>query len=121
MFFETLLQSKIFLCTMYFGILGGICLTAIKMLQKVFSKKVFVIVGDILLSLVFAVLFLSCINIFNFGCFRLYELIGFVLGIVLEQISLNNLVEKFLNLIYTLTRKFCQRLKKSKIFGKIVK
>lgn len=121
MFFETLLQSNIFLCCLYFGIVAGIYLTIKKMLQKIFSHKVFVFIGDILFFVVCLLLFLICINTFNFGVFRFYEILGFVLGVILEQISLNKLVEKFLNMLYNITRKFCQWLKKSKIFGKIAK
>lgn len=122
MLYETLLQSKIFLCTMYFGLICGILLTVKKGLDRLFkNNKVIVIITDIILFIIATLLFLICINVFNYGEFRLYELLSFVVGIVLEQISLNKLVEKTLHLLYNLLCKLITKLKKTKIFGKVLK
>ena len=122
MLYETLLQGKIFLCAFYFGLVCGIFLTAKKGIDKLFkNNKVVVIITDILMFIFAALLFLVCINLFNFGEFRLYELVGFALGIVLEQISLNKIVEKTLFLLYNFLVKLIKKLKKIKIFGKVLK
>lgn len=122
MLYETLLQSKIFLCALYFGILCGIFLTAKNGADKLFkNKKAIVIVTDILFFVVAAILFLTCINLFNFGEFRLFELLGFALGIVLEQISVNKIVEKAFKMLYTLFAKMFAKLKNTKIFKRVFK
>lgn len=122
MLFETLLQGKIFACTIYFGIIGGIFLTAKIFLDLLLKKNKYVlIITDIAVCIVLAFLFLVCINTFNYGEFRFYELLGFLLGIILEQISLNKLVEKFLNMIYTMLTKVWKRLRTTKIFQALAK
>ena len=122
MLFETLLQGKIFLCTLYFGLVCGILLTIKKIVDRSLkNKKVIVIITDVLSFVLSTVLFLICINLFNFGEIRLYEVVGFVTGIILQQISLDKLVEKFLQMLYNIIVKLFAKLKKSKIFGKVLK
>ena len=122
MLYQTLLQGEIFLCALYFGLVCGIALTAKKGFVKLLkNNKIVVIATDILFFLVATFLFLICINLFNYGEFRLYELAGFSLGVFLEQISLNKIVEKTLHLIYNLFVKLITKLKKTKIFGKVLK
>ena len=122
MLYETLLQGKMFLCLLYFGIVCGIFLTAKKLCEKTFkNKKNVVIIFDILFMLVFSAIFIFAKTKFCYGEFRLYEVVAFVLGIWLQQISLNNLVEKFFKMSYTLLVKIFCKLKKTKLFGKIFK
>lgn len=122
MLYETLLQGKIFLCAIYFGLVCGIFFTIKKRLDNLFKKNKFVVlINDILIFVVATALFLICINLFNYGEFRLYELVGFACGIVLEQISLNKIVEKILQILYNLFNKLFTKLKKSKLFGKVIK
>ena len=122
MLFETLLQGKIFLCTLYFGLVCGISLTAKNVVDKMFKQnKIIVIATDIVFFAIATILFLICINLFNFGEFRLYELIGFALGVWLEQISLNKIVEKIFNMIYNVFVKLIKKLKQIKLFAKVLK
>jgi hypothetical protein len=122
MLYETLLQGKIFLCAVYFGLIAGIFLTAKKIVDGAFKKsKIAVLVTDIVFCVLCAILFLICINIFNFGEFRLFELLGYALGIALEQFSLNKIVEKIFQMLYTFFIKVASWLKKSKLFGKVLK
>lgn len=122
MLFETLLQDQIFFCTIYFGIICGIFLTVKNIIDNVFKKNKYVlIITDIIISIIFTALFLICINVFNYGQFRLFEVFGFMLGVIIEQISLNKIVEKFLKIIYNIFIKVFYKLKKTKIFQKIIK
>ena len=122
MLFETLLQGKIFLCCLYFGILCGIVLGIKNLVDLTFKKNKFVlIITDIAFLSISAILFVICINVFNFGEFRLFELLAFALGIVIEQKTINNLVEKFLILIYNFFTKILCKLKQTKLFAKIFK
>lgn len=122
MLFETLLQGKIFLCTLYFGLVCGIFLTAKKVVDNMFKKNKFAVMAtDIIFFAIATILFLICINVFNFGEFRLYELIGFALGVWLEQISLNKIVEKFFNMVYNILTKIFKKLKQTKLFARVLK
>lgn len=122
MLYETLLQGKMFLCLLYFGILCGIFLSIKKLIDKTLkNNKVIVIVTDIIFMLFASIIFVFAKIKYCYGQFRIFELLSFSLGIYLQQISINNLVEKILNMSYTLfIRVFC-KLKKTKIFSKIFK
>ena len=122
MLYETLLQGLMFLCFLWFGIVCGFFLSGIKLLEKIFKhKKIAVVVFDIAFMIVFSLLFVFAKTIICYGEFRIFEVLRFCLGIFLEQISLNNLVEKFLNLSYTLLGKVFAKLKHTKLFAKIFK
>lgn len=122
MMFETLLQGKIFLAFVFFGAICGIVFSIKKLIDKSFkNNKITTVATDIIFMLVFSAIFIFAKNVYAYGEFRLYLALAYCLGIVWEQISLNYLVEKFLNMSYNLfTRLFC-KLKKFKIFSKIFK
>ena len=122
MLYETLLQGKMLLCFLYFGILCGIVLSIKKLLDKTFKQNKFVIVLTDILIMVFATfIFLYAKIKYCYGEFRIYMPLSFCLGIYLQQISINNLVEKFLKIVYNLFVKLFCKLKKTKLFGKILK
>ena len=122
MIFETLLQGKIFLCFVFFGAICGMIFSAKKLIDKSLKKRKFVVVTtDILFMILFSVIFIFAKTMFAFGEFRLYMLIAFATGSIWEQISLDFLVEKFLKMSYNLSVKIFCRLKKTKLFGKILK
>lgn len=122
MLYETLLQGKMFLVLLYFGLVCGIFLTIKKLICKTFKQnKILVIIGDVVFCVIASFVFLIAKNIFCYGEFRLFELLAFSLGIFVEQISINNLVEKILNLFYTLLVKIFCKIKKSKFGSKIFK
>ncbi len=122
MLYSTLLQGKMFLVMIYFGILCGIALTAKKIGDR-FTKnnKIFVTITDVAFWMLCSIVFIFVKITFCYGEFRLFELLAFSLGILLEQISLNNLVEKVLKVLYNLSCKIFCNLKKLKFFGKIFK
>lgn len=122
MLYETLLQSKIFLCLAYFGIISGIFLSAFNIVNKATKNNKFVIItNDIIFCCIASMLFLFAITKFNYGEFRIYELIGFSFGIIIQQISLNKIVEKILHWVYNVFVKVFCKLKKTKMFIKILK
>ena len=122
MLYETLLQGKIFLFTFYFGIVASLFFeTKFLLLKPLKGNKIFNIIFEILAMIFSAFIFWYCILKYNYGIFRLYELVGFCLGIAAEYFSLHKLLEKNLNLIYNLTRKLFEKIKKIRFFRKIVK
>lgn len=122
MLYETLLQFKMLLVMIYFGVTCGIMLTIKNLMCKtVKQNKVVVILTDVLFCIVSTFVFLYAETTFCYGEFRLFELLSFCLGIFIEQISINNLVEKFLKLIYNLSVKIFCKVKKTKLYKKIFK
>lgn len=122
MLFETLIQGKLLFCFIYFGILCGILLSIKNLLDKTFkNKKLVIILTDLFFVLLSTLIFVYAKIKYNYGEFRIYQVLGFALGIVLQQISLNKLVEKVLIVCYNFTIKIFCKLKQTKIFSKILK
>lgn len=126
MLYETLLQGQIFLCVLYFGLITGIIFEAKKLIEKALSEnKVVCFVLDLVFMCVASIIFIIAKNVANFGEFRLYLIVSFVLGIVLEHITIGFLVEKFFLLVYNWVRKLTRRMfaykPKSKFMQKLLK
>ncbi len=85
------------------------------------QNKVIIIVTDILIMVFATFTFLYAKIKYCYGEFRFYMPLSFCLGIYLQQISINNLVEKILNMIYNFIVKIFCKLKKTKLLGKILK
>lgn len=126
MLYETLYQGQIFLVVLYFGLLAGIVFEAKNIVENAFGKnKIICAVLDTAFMLVSSLLFIFAKNLANYGEFRIYLLIAFVLGIILEHISIGFLVEKFFVGVYNITKKigrkiFCYK-PKSKFMQKLLK
>lgn len=121
MLFETLKQSYIFLGSIYFGLLLGIIKNIINQIIKVCkNNKIVTLILDLIFMLIFSFLFIFCINIVNFGEFRVYLLIGFILGFVLEIKTLGFLVDFVLKKIYTFIKFVYSKLLNFKFFKRIL-
>ena len=75
----------------------------------------------------FCVYFIGASFVFVIACninnniFSFYEIIGFVIGTLLQKISCGNLIAKFFDMLYNKFTKILARLKKSKLGSKIFK
>lgn len=114
MLFETLKQFYIALGTIYFGLLAGIFKDISNFIKKPINSKVLKNILDVITVIVFSLLFILCINVVNFGEIRLYLLVVFLLGYVLERISLGNLVDFILDKVYNLCKVFISKISKLK-------
>ena len=122
MLYETLLQTKMLFVMLYFGIICGIFLTIKNLICKAMKQnKIIVLTSDIVFCAISTFVFLFAKIMFCYGEFRLFEPLSFCLGIFLEQISINNLVEKILCLIYNIFVKVFGKIKKTKLGKKIFK
>lgn len=101
MLFESLKQGYIFFGSVYFGLIIGIiydfCKFNVRLLK---NKKVAQIIFDCFFSIAFVLLFFMCLNVVYFGEFRLFVLISFTLGFVLEQKNLGFLVDFIIKKLY---------------------
>lgn len=121
MLFETLKQSYIFLGVVYFGILAGILKDIISFIQTLFNnKKLINFILDLIFSIGAIFLLITCLNVVNYGEFRFYLLISFIIGYVLERISIGFLVDFILKKLYNLTIKIVNKLSKTKFFKRIL-
>ncbi len=119
MLYETLLQGAIFLTLFYFGLFCGVFFEVKKMLDKMFKHWTLILITDILFFIISAFLFVFAENLFNYGEFRLYLLLAFVLGAFIEHFSVGFLVEKFFIIIYNLINRVIYLLKNK--FKKVFK
>ncbi len=79
----------IFVCA---GILSGVIYDLLYIFKVVTRHNVLVVnVIDFLCCIVSGFVFIYCIFKFEFGLFALFEVIGFVCGLVFEQIIIKNL------------------------------
>lgn len=122
MLYETLLQWEIFLCMLYYGILCGMVFEAKKLIENAFLKNKYIcIVLDILFMFISALLFITSMNAFNYGEFRLFLLISFVIGGYTEHIFIGFIVEKFFKMVYNIFTRLLKRLKSYRPKNKFIK
>ncbi len=111
MLHETLLQGQVFLCMLYFGLWCGILFELKNIIEKTFfNNKIICVILDTCFVAISSVIFVLGKNIVNFGEFRLFLLLSFCFGAILEHFSIGFLVEKLFNLIYTNVIKFFKLL-----------
>lgn len=121
MLFETLKQSYIFLGCLYFGLIAGILKEVSVFVINLFKKnKIITFIIDLIYMLVFSLLFILCINIVNYGEFRVYLLLGYILGYILERKSLGFLVDFIIKKIYTFIKFIYNKLIKIKFIKRII-
>lgn len=119
MLFETLKQFYISLGAIYFGLVAGIIKDIINFFRKPIKNKVVQNILDFVLVLIFSFLFVICINIINFGEFRFYLLIVFIVGFIIERMSLGFLVDFVLEKVYNFFVKLIKILAKTKFIKRI--
>lgn len=120
MLFETLKQGYIFLGCLYFGLILGIFFDFCKFNVKLFKNKFIIqLIFDIIFSICAVIIFFYCLNIVNFGEFRIFVLFSFILGFIIEQKNLGFLVDFVFQKIYNFLRKIFEKLSKTKFIKRI--
>lgn len=121
MLFESLKQSYIFFGTIYFGLLAGIFRDfTIFILNLLKKNKIVSIILDLIFSIGFSFLFIICLNVVNFGEFRIYLLLSYILGFILERKTLGFLVDFIFEKIYNFIVKIIKKLSNLKFFKRIL-
>lgn len=117
MLFETLKQSYVFLGAMYFGILLGVCFEILNFCAKILKKtKLVLFLRDLIFSLIATFLFIICTNVVNYGEFRLYIFLAFIVGFILEKISIGYLVAFLIEKLYNFLKFIYKKITKLKFF-----
>lgn len=120
MLYETLLQGQIFLCLIWFGILSGIIYEIKRMIEITFlNLKIIVFILNIIYLFIAGIIFIFAINLINFGEFRVFEIIAFITGIIIERKICGILVVNFINKMYNVFIKTIKRIFNSNFIKKI--
>lgn len=105
-----------------FGLCSGVAVTAIRHSIHKFLKNIVVKnVVDSVCVLIFATTFFLLVNYLNFGQFRLYLLISFALGLLLQYKLFNKVIAKLVYIVYNLLCKVAKFVKQTWLFKKILK
>lgn len=121
MLFESLKQIYIFLGAIYFGLLCGIvrdfCLFIFNLTKK---NKIVSFILDLVFSIIGTFLFIICLNVVNFGEFRIYLLLSYLLGYLIERKSLGFLVDFIFKKVYNLLTKVFKKLGSTKFVKRLL-
>lgn len=115
MLFVTESNNFAFFMMLYVGIVIGL-LYEISIFVCKITKNNLVLrnVFDILITIIGSFLFVFAINYANFGYFRVYLLAVFVLGFVLERVSIGFLVAKVCDFVYNKIIKLIRQIRRER-------
>lgn len=113
------LQLKDFLLMLALGLLLGIFYGLLNAPTRIKHNIIYQILIDIIFCAVAFILFILLINTINLGEFRLFLLIGYILGFYLERISIGKLFAKGFKKVYTCLVNILKKFANSK-FGRIL-
>lgn len=119
--FSSLNGLNCFLLMLFCGCLVGVVYEIGYFVRKLIPIKITTILIDAIFVFLSFMVFIFAISYCNFGEFRLFLLIAFLLGFCLERVSIGFLVAKILEFIYNcFVKKIIFRLKKlrGKYFGR---
>lgn len=108
--YETLSQPIIFIIALFIGMGSGLI---IDLRHYVYflcnNNKIVGVVLDLIATLLCCFIFFCLVLNFNFGEMRLYLIISFVCGLLIERFSLGLIVAKLSRLCYNKFRKLISR------------
>lgn len=116
MYFNTLGQSIIFLKLVGIGILVGCVITLSYLLRCIFHHKTWLTIPIDILTTIFVigVYFISVVTLYD-GIMQPFTILGYLLGVVLEQKTMGKLVAKVFHFLYNKIKLGCKRLLNTKI------
>jgi hypothetical protein len=111
MLYETLKQGIIVLTAIYFGVLGGVLYELKAIIAKPFKKRAINIILDVVFCFLLALIFLLTVHFTNYGEIRLYILLSFFLGFILERISIARVLAKVFYFLYNVFVRLIKKIK----------
>lgn len=123
MLFSGSILANSFVFMMYMGVCMGVLYDILKYMRLVTLKNNFItVVCDIIFATIFVAVFLVGIQFCNYGQIRLFLILTYIVGFVIEKITIGDLVAKFIKYVYNLgikiSKNLAKRLKKEKYDGK---
>jgi len=116
---DTLSQPVTLFWLFLLGLAGGGVFGILKFFKKILSHYVFRLSFDIIGCLANGILFIYGITVFNSGDLRLFLIVAYILGVLIERKTAGILFAKLLDSVYNSVAKFLQGRPKTKL-GKIV-
>lgn len=113
-----ILQLKDFLIVFLIGIIMGIIYGIISIIPNLSKNIIVKIISDLMFSLLTSIIFLFLVLKINLGQFRLFLLIGYIIGITFERLTLGKLFAKGYKCVYNKLIILVKKIAKSK-FGKV--
>ena len=114
-----ILQLKDFSIMIIFGFLLGIIYGILNIFNSIKPRLFLQILTDIIFSILASILFIILVNKINMGEIRLFLITGYIIGFILERISLGKLFAKLLKNMYTFIIRCIKSFSKSK-FGRMI-
>lgn len=121
MLFQTLLQGKLFLIFLFFGILVGFVFEIVYLFQNIIKNKIITFFLDLIFGIIISYLFIFIVNMFNYGEFRIYLLLSYFLGFIIERKTVGDLLIKMLKFFCNKFKNLIYYLKSNKFIAKIFK
>ena len=114
-----ILQLKDFFILLLIGGIIGVFYGIFNILTIIKHNVLLQIIIDLTTTVIATIIFIISINYINMGQFRLFLLLGYVIGIIIERIILGKLFAKGYKFVYTNIVKYLKRFANSKL-GKVV-
>lgn len=114
-----ILQMRDFCMLLLSGFVGGAVFSIISSPYFIRNKPIFKIPIDFAFTLLLTITFIGLINRINMGEFRLFLLIAYLLGIILELLTLGKLFAKGYKWVYNRLVILYKNIKESK-FSKVI-
>lgn len=112
-------QLKDFLSILIIGVIVGFVLNFFKIITIIKYKTYLQIIYEFFSTLISSCVLIVSINYINMGEMRLFLLVGYILGIVLQKITLGKLFAKLVKFMYNRYISVSAKFKTSKL-GKII-
>lgn len=113
------LQLKDFSIMLGIGFILGICYTILNTITLIKQNIIIQFILDIIFSIIAVSAYIILINIINMGEFRLFLLIGYLIGFALERITFGKLFAKCFKRMYNWLLNKITKFAKSKL-GRII-
>ena len=114
-----ILQLKDFFIIFGIGFLMGILYGIINAPNLIKKRLPFRIIVDLIFTMICSIIFIISINLVNLGEFRFFLIIGYLLGILLERITLGKLFAKGYKIVYNSIVNLFKRFANSGL-GKVI-
>ncbi len=108
-------QYKLFMIFFAYGLLVGIICGLMQLTNTMVKGKVIRFVLDLTITLGAGALFWVLTTHYNSGEIRIFLVIAFVLGIMLERISVGKIFAKWYKLLYNVVKTWLTKFKNSKL------
>lgn len=115
MFLGSLSYNMCFCTMLYLGLILGIVYELSIFASKILKNIVFRHIFDAIFVVFAFLMFIVAINILGNGYFRVFFLLGYLLGFWLERTSIGFLVAKIFEFVYNKIRKFIKHIRRGKV------